>query len=251
MRIKFIIAVSVAFIVAGCADKNLEYYTGNIDEAESTVAECKKALEEAFASQDRKQLEEISKNPDCVFATQAVKEHKRNMAILEQELKEEEFKKKHSEQLAALKKLSYLEFYKIKEECGINYFTEKTVKCKAYSDLRTEMDIAEIDVLKKKYSEGELEGFRDKSCKGMAYEEAYCALATVAANQQQEERVEFYLKNRDELKRVFNACHETYIRLRKSGKRKEASISVKTYQCSLAGKAAAKLRIYSFRKPIE
>ena len=65
-----------------------------------------------------------------------------------------------------------------------------------------------------------------------------------------EEKIRYYISNRDKLKIKFNQCHKKYIELKKSKTWKEANESLRTYQCDIVGKAAAKLKVYSFNKPL-
>ncbi|KLV03824.1 hypothetical protein ABT56_17800 [Photobacterium aquae] len=62
--------------------------------------------------------------------------------------------------------------------------------------------------------------------------------------------INYYLANRDELKKVFNKCHYDYRSLIKLKKWNEANESTKTYQCTMVGRAASKLNVFTFEQPI-
>jgi len=261
MDIKKVITIGALLTITACTERNKEYYEANIDEAEAKANQCEESMEAAFNAEDEKKLEALSKDAECNFAVNVYNDHKRKLARikreaekrqLEKERIEEEklFKKKYEEKLISLKELPYAEFQLLNKECGARFLSKKSPECSAYSDLRDEVETREINVLKEKYSGGKLEEFRDTSCKGVNYAEAVCALSRKAARQQHDELVEFYVSNRDELKTEFNKCQATYDSLRKSNKWKEANDSIQTYLCGVVGKAASKLKVYNFNKPI-
>jgi len=253
--------IPTLLLVTACSDRDREYYEANIEKAESKAEECENAMEAAFRAQDEEKLVAISKDSECNFAVDVFNEHKRKLARVKRELemkareeaqKEEEriFEQKYSEKMVAFKELPYADFFKMRQDCGRIFSSKKTPECKAYGDLKNDVEAREIGLLKEKYSNGKLEEYRDKSCKGTEFDEAYCALSRTAAQQQMEERIEYYVSNRDELKSEFNKCQKTYSELRKAQKWKESDAAIRTYQCSVVGKAAAKLKVYNFNKPI-
>lgn len=261
MHIKTMIALSALILITACSERDRDYYEANIDDAQAKAEECEASMEAAFRTQDEEELESLAKDAECNFAVEVFQEHKRKLARIkfEEQRKEKErvrkeeekvFEQQYAEQLIALKELPYPDFFSLRKDCGVVFLAKKTPKCKAYADLKDEVETREIDVLKKQYSEGKLEEYRDSSCKGVEYNEAYCGLSRTAARQQKEERVNYYVNNREELKEEFNKCHATYDALRKSKKWQEANESIRTYQCEVVGKAAAKLKVYSFDKPI-
>ena len=262
MHFKKTLLIGIFLSISACSDHNREYYEANIDKAELKMNECDASMEATFMSKDEEKLEALSKDVECNIAIKVFNEHKRNLAKIKRELKQREseiakkeeektFKKEYSEQLVLLKKLPYSDFINLKKDCKPTFMSKGTAKCEALNDLKKERDITEINALKDKYADGKLEAFRDKSCKGVNYSNIDCVLSKQAASQQQQDKIKYYISNRDKLKNDFNQCHKKYIALKKAKKWGEATKSLRTYQCKLVGKAAAKLKVYSFNKPIE
>lgn len=268
MDFKKLIIIFALLSASGCSDHNQEYYEANIDEAESKVNECEASFKAAFVAWDEEELKALSEDSECNFAAEVFTEYKMNLARIERELKKEEeelkkeekelkekeeeriYKKEYSEKMISLKDLAYFEFVKLKKDCKPMFGSKNTAKCKAYNELKKDRDIAEIEVLKDKYPDGKLEEFRDKSCKGMDYDEVYCELSRKAEAQQKEEKVEYYISNRDKLKNDFNQCHEKYMALQQSKKWEEARKLIRAYKCSVVGEAASRLKVRNWNKPI-
>lgn len=253
--------VGALLLITACSDRDREYYEANIDEAEKKSKQCEDAMEDAFNSEDEKKIEALSKDAECNFAVKVYGEHKRKLARLKREAEkkkqeekrlaeEEVFQEQYKEKLTNLKSLAYTDFYKMGKGCGAGFMSKKTPECSAYKDLREETETREVSLLKEKYNNGKLEEFRDASCKGVDFDEAYCAISRKAAKQQNKERVEYYVSNREELKTEFNKCQSVYSALRKKKKWKESNESIQTYQCKVVGDAARKLNVFSFNKPI-
>jgi len=261
MHFKKTILLSTFLLLSGCSERNTEYYTAHIDEAEVKAKECEALMGEAFKSKNKEQLEEISKDPECNSAVDVVRKHKQNLAKIKLELKQKELErlkkeeeKKYNEEysnyLTSLQKLNYKEIYTSYQKCKLNYKMSKTAKCKALNEVSELKQAEEIQNLKVKYVDGKLEEFRKKSCKGLSFNDVDCATSKQAESQQQKEKINYYLSHRDDLKKDFNECHNKFKSLKKAKKWQEANESTRTYQCSMVGKAASKLKIYSFNKPI-
>lgn len=261
MDLKKIVAIAVLLLATACSERDKEYYQANIDNAEAKANECEQSMMTAFEKEDEKKIEALSKDSECNFATEVYRDHKRKLAKLERQAKkraqakqreedEKIYQQQYAEKLIALKALPYADFFSFQKDCSARLLGKKTPECQAFSDLKADVETREIDVLKAKYVDGALEEFRDSSCKGVNYGDVICMLSTKAARLQSEERIEHYLSNRDELKVDFNKCHANYDALRKANKWKLANESLRTYQCNVVGKAARKLKVYSFDKPI-
>lgn len=261
MHFKKIITLSAFLLLSGCSERNTEYYENHIDEAKVKMKDCEALLGEAFKSKDKEKLEEISKNPECNSAVTVVRKHKQRLAKIKRELKQKEleklkkeedkkFNEEYSKHLISLKELSYKEIFTSNQKCKLNYKTSKTAKCKALKEVSELKLDEEIQRLKVKYVGGKLEKFRKKSCKGLDFNNVDCKTSKQAESQQQKEKVNYYLSHRDELKKDFNECHNKFKSLKKAKKWQEANESTRTYQCSMVGKAASKLKVYSFNKPI-
>lgn len=256
-----IITAGVLLLIVGCTERNTEYYEKNIDEAQVRANECEASMKAAFMSKDKEALESIAKDAECNSAITVTKKHKKKLAQIKQELKQKElakikkeeenkFKEEYSKKYDLLQKLSYEDFYKLNENCKFSFGAKATPECKAYNELKKKKKNEEIDKLKTQYVGGELEKFRDKSCQGLDFNNAYCEISTKAASQQKKEMINYYLSHRDELKKNFNICHHQFITLKKEKKWKEAKKSTRTYRCSMVSKAASKLKVYNFNKAI-
>lgn len=261
MYLKIITTTLALLAVTACTERNTEYYENNIDEAQVKMDECEALMGEAFKSKDKERLEEISKNPECNSASTVVRKHKQKLAHIKRELKQKELEKlkkeeekkyneDYSKYLTSLQELNYKEVYTSTEKCKLNYKASKTAKCNALKEVSKLKLDEEIQNLKVRYVGGKLEEFRKKSCKGLDFNKVDCKIAKQAESQQQKEKIDYYLSHRDELKKDFNECHEEFKSLKKAKKWQEANESTRTYRCSLVGKAASKLKIYSFNKPI-
>jgi len=261
MHLKKIIVIGALLSISACSERNQAYYEANIDEAELKVKDCEAAMKAAFLAQDEEQLESVTKDPECKFAIKVFGEHKKNLANIKREIEAKElekekeqqekiFKQQYTEQLVALKKLPYSEYVSLSKECRPQFMSKGTAKCSAYKELKQERETTEITALKEKYIDGKLEAHRDKSCAGIQYDQVVCQLSRVAAQQQKKEKIDYYIANRDQLKIQFNLCHKKYNSLVKLRKYNEARASVTTYQCSIVGNAAAKLKVHSFKNPI-
>lgn len=261
MHFKKTITLLSLLLISSCSERNTEYYETHIDEAEIKMKECEASMGDAFKSKDKEKLEEISKDPECSSAIDVTRKHKQKLAQIKRELKQKEleelkkeeekkYNEEYSKYLTSLQELSYQEIYISNQECKLNYKVSKSAKCKALKEVNELKQDEEIQNLKTKYVGGQLEKFRKKSCKGLEFNDVDCRISKQAESQQKKEKINYYLSHRDELKKDFNECHNTFQSLKKAKKWQEANESTRSYQCSMVGKAALKLKIYNFNKPI-
>lgn len=261
MNIKTLIAVGASLFLLACSERNLEYYEKNISKAEEKTQECDLELEAAMTANNVKAMKEISSNQECAFAYTALIAHKKRIRQAEREIKRKKreaeklaaqkiYDQEYSKNLEAFKTLKYSEFVAMSKECNSFYHGQATARCKAYKELKVERETSEINKLKSQYKDGQLEEFKASSCEGLKYDETMCALSKKASRNQQAEKVQYYLDNRENLKTVFNKCHQEYILLYKAGKYKAANNAARKYECKLVGDAAKKLKVWNFKKPI-
>jgi hypothetical protein len=248
--------------LTACSKHDLAYYQGNLDEAQEKVAECEAAAEEAFKSADKEEITAILEDAECRAADKVHREHKHELAKLERKKRQEERERKRAEEEKAYQveyekqkplvaALSIEEFYAAQKECHRTFSMKPAPKCKAIDDMKKEKDDAEIGALIKKYPGDALKTFNKESCQGLKFSEVYCSLSRNAVNKQSKDKVEYYLQNRQELKTVFNQCQKQIKALNTSSKWREANDVARTFKCDTVSKAAQKLRVFGFGKPIQ
>lgn len=262
MNIKILAVFCVSLSFIACTDRNLEYYEKNISAAEEKTEECNSAFEAAFMASNEKKIRELSENEQCKFAEEAVRAHKRRIEKAKREarqkkLEEEQkaaaivYEQEYSKDLTAFKALPYSDFVNKNKDCGGFFYGKPSAKCQAYKDLKKDRETAEIRKLKNGYKDGKLEDLSKTVCKGINFDPVMCELSKKAAREQKQDKINFYLGNRQQLKTVFNKCHANYMALHKSKKYTQANKSLRTYECKLVGDAARKLNVWSFNKPIK
>jgi len=278
MYLKFLLSGLIMLSIVGCSEKNKEYYEANIDKAEEKNIECRASIEKAYVAKDKNKVESLAKDKECNIAYKVIREHKRHIGEIQREIKrkayekeriekerirdkekkklEKEkaekvalFEKEYAKELSSLKAMEYIDFDKIKEVCTMWSVTSTTsAKCKAYLELKEAKKIDEIHRLKEKHPKGNLEIYRDKVCKGLDYDKVYCDLSQKGAREIESETIEHYTNHREILKKDFNQCQNKYQSLK--GKWKERNTLTKSFKCRTVSKAAARLKVYGFSKPI-
>ena len=279
MYLKFAVSGLIVLSIVGCGEKNKEYYEANIDKAEQKSIECETSMKKALEAKNKNKFESLAKDKECNIAYKVMKEHKQHIAELQREIKRKEYEKKRIEEerikeeekkklekekaekavlfekeymkeLSSLETMKYTKFDKIKETCTMWSVTLSTsAKCKAYFELKEAKKLAEINQLKEKYPKGKLEVFRDKVCKGLNYDKVYCELSQKGASELESETISHYVNHRDILKMDFNQCQSEYLRLK--GKWKERNALTNSFKCRTVSRAAGKLKVYGFSKPIK
>jgi len=262
MYFKILAFTLCAVSLVGCSERNEEYYAGNLEAAQTKVQECEDQTKQAFIEKDKDKLQSISEDKECLAAQNIYRTHKSNLRKLEREQQQERLEKEQQEQVkkfeAAYKKhtkklktLSYADFLVVQEQhCKRLTFEKIKPICKAFNDLKPIKDNEQVIILKQKFKDKELEVYKEGVCMGLSFDETQCSLSKRAVREQQEEVQTYYLNNRDALKKDFNECSNRYSTFRKAGKHREATESLKEYKCQMVGKAARKLKVYSFKKPI-
>jgi hypothetical protein len=216
----------------------------------------------AFSKQDKEKVEALAEDMECKAAHQAYAEYQSKMAELERKKREEErrqkkereeaqYAKEYEEFKESLGKLGTKQFFAVQSDCSGLSFGKPTAKCKAFNELKDEKSKIEIDALIKKYKGDDLTVFMNKSCKGIGYSDIYCRLSREAVAKQEKDKVNYYLENRSVLKQHFNECQKRQHELWNKRQYSEANEYLRTFQCRLVGRAAQKLNVFDFRKPIE
>ena len=259
---KKIIPLFILFFIISCTEKNQEYYLQHIDEAKNKNSECEEIAMKAFMSRDENKLKELESNLECKAAKKAVYKAKQEKREMERKKRKEEERlrkiQKEKEYNIALKGykdkyniLDYTQLIPIKEECSLSFSYTKNAKCDAFKKIFEEKKVLAVNKITQEYSGQNLLDANEKWCSGIEYDEIKCSLSKIGINTQQEEKVNFYIGNRNELKKDFNNCLKEYQALRKKSKFKESTNIKKSFKCKTVRKAAEKIKIFQFSKPIE
>ncbi|RYV04116.1 hypothetical protein SOPP22_01575 [Shewanella sp. OPT22] len=261
MNSKILTLSCLVLLITACGQKDRAYYEANLDDAISKAEECEARMKAAFMAQNEESLKAVGKDQECKFAMDVNHAHQKELAIVKRELEKEEQEKKrkleeeaykveYEKQIAQLKLLNYREFYAVHKECISKITFKPSAKCKAEKTLRPSKEQEEIAALKNKFTNGKLEEFEKKSCFGSQYDQAYCKLSRKASDQQQDEKVQYYLANRSVLKSDFNDCHLERKRLWSERKIIEANAYLRTYKCRMAARAGREVNAMTFQRPM-
>lgn len=147
---KIVLSVVVVGVLAGCGEKNEEYYFQNLDKAQDKMAACKADAEKAFKNKDEKAFEKVRNDAECQSASDALQ--KQRQIEYEQKVQARELEKK----LAAEKRAADIAAFKntlitehkdkgwedklteaLKVECRPT-FSEPTVECAAWKVFQNE-----------------------------------------------------------------------------------------------------------------
>lgn len=135
------------------------------------------------------------------------------------------------------------DFFALGRKCG-GY--SRSAKCKAYRELKDAWEAVEIEVLIKKHKGAPLVELMRLQCDSTSPQKSVdCFLSRQAVRKQEQDMIDYYLANRDELKSVYNECQRQYMSLATSGRHRSASDSVKSYECNTVMMAAHKSGKYS------
>lgn len=262
MYFKILAFTLCAVSLVGCSEHDEEYYAGNLEAAQTKVKECEERTKQAFLEKDKDKLQSISEDKECIAADKIYRIHKSKLRKIEHEQQQERLKKEQEEKskkfdaeykkhITELETLPYTDFLVVQEQhCKRLTFEKVKPICKAFNELKPIKENEQINILKQKYKDKELEDYKDGVCKGLSFDKIQCSLSKQAVREQREEIKTYYLDNRDALKKDFNECSNRYSAFRKAGKHREATQSLKEYKCQMVGKAARELKVYSFKKPI-
>ena len=255
----FIVVLTTSLFA--CSDNDLSYYQSHLDEAKDKVQECETLFKEAIIAQDVDELKTLSEDLECKAARKARSEYRRELAQMKKkQLREEQQKqleldkqkfiteyKRYKNEFTDMK---FELFYDIKKECNRSFYSGPSAKCKAFKELQKTKWDAEIGILIEKYDGDKLVKFNKEWCRGLKHNQAYCEISHDAVEKQRKDKIEYFLANRDILKTVFNKCQSKYKKLWNSRGFAAARQYIQTFQCSTVSKAAAKLRVFNFSKPI-
>ena len=73
---KILLGVLVLGVLAGCGEKNEEYYFQNLDKAKDKMTACKADAEKAFKNKDEKAFEKVRNNVECNAASDALQKQR-------------------------------------------------------------------------------------------------------------------------------------------------------------------------------
>ena len=191
--IKVLALVLVASLaLAGCEEKNQEYYSKHIDSAKEKMDECNKNLDKAVKKSDEKLFIKITQDPECLAASDAIKEDRIQQAKLEQERKEAEQKQALETELTTIKNQiagkswqeSINEYLKI-EGCNA-LFSTPSPKCKAWKIIYNE----KVDEGKKELIKLPFEGIKEQMgslCKLDKRPNSNCSVAELVLEEKAKE----------------------------------------------------------------
>jgi hypothetical protein len=244
--------VCVMGVSSGCAEHDTAYYQSNIAEAKEKSEECHKELMSAVEAEDKDRLIALQEDKECRAADRVYRQHKRELARLEEEKKRAETKRKFEEeykkQLAYYQKIDVYALFEQKADCR-SFVLSQSAKCKAYKEVYNAKLSNEVETMTVEKPEI-LTSLITKSCSGLNFNNIKCIVARDAMNAKRKKAVEHYLSNRNALKVTFNECVDRFRALRDARKFEDARLHLNTFTCSTVGEAARKLRVYSFNKPI-
>ena len=199
---KKITILNIALVVSlsGCG-KSMDYYISNEEEAYARVAECQRS-------------NDLSE--DCQNANKAViliKDKKLKAEALAREAavvaKKKAYEAKFNKYIEELRALSFPEF--------ISAYEDKAngVRRDAARSIYNEILGKEINRVRAEVGDENIASFEEKVCRGIEKDEHLCFISrkieeTIKKELQEQfrERVEYYLKSRDELKTTYNRCGE-------------------------------------------
>ena len=259
MKAKLIILALLSITLTACGDKDLEYYQSNLDAAETKVEQCQKDMANAFNKADEEALKAVSEDLECNFADKAVKAHKSKIAKLKREKEraereqkriatEKAFNEEYQKKLAQLKAMPYQEFASQKLNCPS--FGTPSPECKAYRELRRPRKEQAVQEMVSKHS-GEALDKLNKDCKSAFPQTVQCQIANLSLRKAEADQVSAFLEDKPQLVSDFNSCQKQFSTLNKAKKYQEASHFTRTFSCRTASKAAQKLGVYGFSRPIK
>ena len=191
--IKVLALVLVASLaLAGCEEKNQEYYSKHIDSAKEKLNECDKTLYKAMKENDEKLFTKITQDPECLAADSAITEDRKQQEKLEQERKEAEQKQALETELTAIKNQvagkswqeSINEYLKV-DECNA-LFSTRSPKCKAWKIIYNE----KVDEGKKELIKLPFEGIKEQMgslCKLDKRPNSNCSVAELVLEEKAKE----------------------------------------------------------------
>ncbi len=252
---------------AGFFTHDLQYYETHLDDAKEKMDECFKSLQHALIDKDEDKIKELEQDSECDHADRALKEAKSREEEARREIEEKQrkerqaknkalFLQKKQEYILKYKDMPYLEFLKDAEKCQYyrhygNIFTPKDSQCVAWKEMKKEKETIALDKLDATYPDKKLLDYKNKVCKRVQYGNIACNFAVLAFQHREESVIKNYLENRDLLKKDFNDCYAKITAFNKQRKFQEAQNVSNTYKCYMTYKAAQKLNIYGFFRPMK
>lgn len=138
------LALIGAMALAGCEEKNEEYFLKNIDAATEKLEQCTQDFKKAFMAKDKNAAEKVSNNPECLAAESAIKKDKQLKDEQEKQRKEAEQKQAIDSAMADIQKqingltwTDVIEEYLKIDECKKALFssTSGNPKCVAWETI--------------------------------------------------------------------------------------------------------------------
>ena len=273
MKLKILLIATIIAANAGLFTHDLKYYETHLDDAKEKFQECKKAFQHALIDKDKDKIKEIEQDSECIDSEKAIKQARRReqeakRALEEKKRKEQEakqkvvFEQKKKEYIEKYKTMDYINFLKDgKQECsffsqkkifgGMDY-SQKASKCVAWKELQKEKEKKAVEETDAKYPGAKLLEYKNKVCKNAMFGDAKCDfIRDVVFKKREESVIKNYLANKQQLKKDFNECYHEINALYKKSKYKEVQKIKNSYKCYMAAKAALKLNIYGYFKPMK
>jgi len=261
ISILFGLFVVVITANAGLFDHDKAYYASHLDNADEKIKDCKKAIAIARIDKDKDKVIELMKDEECKAAFEAVREHKRKIRkakyAVDQKKRAEEkamadakYEIDYKEQLELQKKMSYAEFYKIKDSCGWA-IGKVSAQCKVYQELRLKRkDQAMVDIISQHQGD-DLIAYRKKTCKEQGYQSANCDLSIGATAKDEQDTIKKLSGDKEALKKVFNECSAKVAAYQKKMKWNEANTLTQSFKCRTVMAAARNFGVFGLSQPMK
>ncbi|MFP8965644.1 hypothetical protein ACKC9G_03575 [Pokkaliibacter sp. CJK22405] len=261
IRRQILVCSVAALLLAGCSDHDLPYYQSHLDEAKAKQEECEASMKSAFMSQDEDKLKSVVEDKECIAADKANREYRYAQAELAAKKRQEEAAKKEAEAQRqydeeyakakeSLSAASTEEFFKSGEDCTPKMWGKPSAACKAYNELEEGKLNTALSALITQFPKDKLKAQSEDRCSGINFDKTACDLLRKAVTKQQKDQVAFYLENRESLRTDFNDCVNRIKSLNKDQKYNDANEFARSYQCSMAQRAAQELKVFGFNKTI-
>ena len=269
-KISLILLFGISFSFAGFFSHDKAYYDEHPNDAKEKNSLCEKAIETALKNGDMKLAEKYSKDEECKAAHDAYTEKQEKIRKAKEEAREKKEKEERAKKEAAFK-TEYDKQYQIFKEADYKKYIElgakdcrlyirsglggelsaKDAKCQAWNKLKPQKEKEEIARLLKEYPHEKIFEYKKKILAQRNYGDPYTDLVVRAADQETKNQIDFYLAHKDKLKHDFNDCYYKFEALNKKAKYNEAAALKESYKCNMSARAALKLGINGYFKPMK
>ncbi len=268
-KIGLIFLLETALAFGGFFSHDKAYYDKHLDDAKEKNALCEKAIETALKNGDMKLAEKYDKDEECKAAHDAYVEQQEKIRKAKEEAREKKEKEERAKKEAAYK-AEYDKYYQIFKQADYKKFMElggskcrhylrnpfgtpdiSEAKCEAWNKLKVQKEKEEIARLLKEYPHEKIFEYKKKLLAKGNYSDPYNDLVVRAANQETQNQIKFYLAHKDKLKHDFNECYYKIDALNKKSKYNEVIALKKSYKCDMPARAALKLNIFGYFKPMK